>query len=250
MIDKKLSAEKKSCDKAARRNELNRRFLENGFDDLTDEEIIELMLYCSGVQDRAGDTAKKLLRDMGCVSDILDADPYTLMKMGVSEKCAVFFRMMTAVSGRYFNSAAADTLYDTPEKLIGLFRPHFAGLAREEFRVACFKDDMSLIVTETVSRGSGIDAEVDHRALIEVILRNECSAAAVSHNHPNASCEPSDADKRFTAKLYSILQILGIELADHIIVGRGSALSMREEYPELFTVPADVDEDIFGQSVR
>lgn len=245
MNDKKLSAEKKSCDKTARRNELNRRFLGNGFEGFTDEEIIELMLYCSGMQDMAWENAKKLLDDMGSVYDILDADPHTLMKMGVSEKCAVFFRMMTAVSGRYFNSAEADTLYDTPEKLIGLFRPHYAGLAREEFRVACFKEDMSLIVTETVSRGSGIGAEVNCRALIEVILRNECSVAAVSHNHPNASCEPSDADKRFTAELYRILDTLGIELADHIIVGRGSALSMREGYPELFTVPADEDEDIF-----
>lgn len=222
------------ADNSQRRSELNRRFLSSGFDNFGEEDIIELMMYYCVPKNKARENAERLLNELGNISDILDADPRTLMKTGASEKCAVFFRVITAISGRYYNSAESGTIYDSTEKLIGLFRPHFAGLSHEEFRIACFNNDMSLIMTETVSKGSGVSADVDHRVLTEVILRNECSVAAVAHNHPNASCEPSDSDLRFTADLYRILKTMDIELADHIIVGKQSAMSLKDEYPLLF----------------
>lgn len=221
--------------KTDRKEELSRRFLDSGFEGFCSEEILELMLYFSGPRDRAEETAKKILENFSSISDVLDADPTTMMKAGISENTAVFFRMLTAVSGRYYNSARSGLLYDSTDKLIELFRPHYAGLYNEEFRVACFREDMSLIMTEAVSRGSGARAEVSLRALTEMILRNDCSLAAVAHNHPNASAEPSDTDLRFTKNLYNVLKTMDIELVDHIIIGKTEGLSLKDEYPRLFS---------------
>ena len=226
---------KESAESSDRLGELGKRFLSSGFADFGSEEILELMLYYSVPRDRAEETAKKLLDNFGSISDILGADPDMLIKKGVSENTAVFFRMLTAVAGRYHNSARSGTVYDSTEKLIGLFRPHYAGLNNEEFRIACFREDKSLIMTEAVSKGSGARTEVSLRALTEMILRSGCSLAAVSHNHPNASAEPSDTDLDFTEHLVRVLKMMDVELLDHIIIGKGSGYSMKEEYPELFT---------------
>lgn len=225
---------KQSAESRDRREELGKRFLSSGFADFGSDEILELMLYYSVPRGRAEETAKKLLNDLGSISDVLDADPDMLMKTGVSENTAVFFRMLTSVAGRYHNSAQSGTVYDSTEKLIGLFRPHYAGLNNEEFRIACFREDMSLIMTEAVSRGSGARTEVSLRTLTEMILRSGCSLAAVSHNHPNASAEPSDTDLDFTEHLVKVLKMMDVELVDHIIIGKSSGFSMKEEYPELF----------------
>ncbi|MGN0695396.1 MAG: JAB domain-containing protein [Oscillospiraceae bacterium] len=230
-----ISSEKEKPKKSSdRREELSRRFLESGFNGFCSEEILELMLYFSVPRDSAEKNAKKILEDIGSISDVLDADPNMLRKAGVSENTAVFFRMLTAVAGRYYSSARSGMIYDSTDKLIELFRPHFAGLNNEEFRIACFREDMSLIMTETVSRGSGARAEVSLRTLTEMILQNDCSLAAAAHNHPNASAEPSDADLRFTHNLYRLLKTMDIELVDHIIIGKGAGYSIKEEYPRLF----------------
>ncbi|MGN1416892.1 MAG: JAB domain-containing protein [Oscillospiraceae bacterium] len=229
-------SDKETAEKSRdRRAELSRRFLSSGFEGFCSEEILELMLYFSVPRDRAEETAKKILENFSSISDVLDADPSALMKTGVSENTAVFFRMLTAVSGRYYNSARTGLVYDSTEKLIELFRPHFTGLYHEEFRIACFREDMSLIMTEAVSRGSGMRAEVSRRTIADMILRNDCSLAAVSHNHPNASAEPSDTDLRFTEGLYRVLRALDIELVDHIIIGKSSGFSVKEAYPKLFS---------------
>lgn len=57
-----------------------------------------------------------------------------------------------------------------------------------------------------------------------------CSAAAVIlvHNHPSGDPEPSTDDLRITARLADAGRILGIEVLDHVAVGDGRYVSLRE----------------------
>jgi DNA repair protein RadC len=56
-----------------------------------------------------------------------------------------------------------------------------------------------------------------------------CSASAVVlvHNHPSGDAQPSEADIKVTHDLIRAGQILKVELLDHIIIGRGQHLSLR-----------------------
>ena len=56
-----------------------------------------------------------------------------------------------------------------------------------------------------------------------------CNAAAVilSHNHPSGNPEPSHEDISLTKKLLSALQLVGIRLLDHMIVGHNEIVSMQ-----------------------
>lgn len=40
------------------------------------------------------------------------------------------------------------------------------------------------------------------------------------HNHPNGSLEPSEQDLEVTRRLVSAGRVLGIEVVDHLIIGR------------------------------
>ncbi|MDC6486031.1 JAB domain-containing protein, partial [Luminiphilus sp.] len=55
------------------------------------------------------------------------------------------------------------------------------------------------------------------------------SAIIVAHNHPSGSFAPSDADIRLTERLSRALELLDIDLLDHLIVGHGGFLSMASE---------------------
>ena len=51
----------------------------------------------------------------------------------------------------------------------------------------------------------------------------------LAHNHPSGNPEPSQADRELTQRLIESGEILGIRLLDHIIIGDGVYISMREK---------------------
>jgi DNA repair protein RadC len=57
------------------------------------------------------------------------------------------------------------------------------------------------------------------------------SAASVvlAHNHPSGDPEPSEDDITITKRLIEAGKILGVEVIDHIIVGKNGFFSFKEK---------------------
>ncbi|RQW19203.1 hypothetical protein EH196_19400 [Bacillus sp. C1-1] len=51
----------------------------------------------------------------------------------------------------------------------------------------------------------------------------------VAHNHPSGDTEPSKDDIAVTMKLQQAANVFGIRLLNHLIIGDGSFLSMKEK---------------------
>lgn len=62
----------------------------------------------------------------------------------------------------------------------------------------------------------------DVRGTIARLIAMNVPAVFLAHNHPDGDPEPSKLDLEFTAKFKSALDLLGIQLVDHIIVGGGT----------------------------
>ena len=57
----------------------------------------------------------------------------------------------------------------------------------------------------------------------------KCSASLVcAHNHPSGDPTPSPEDISLTARLVEAGQIVGIDVLDHLIIGDGSFVSLKE----------------------
>ncbi|NBY42215.1 MAG: hypothetical protein EBQ49_02730, partial [Verrucomicrobia bacterium] len=46
------------------------------------------------------------------------------------------------------------------------------------------------------------------------------AAAIVAHNHPSGDPSPSSADRAVTRQLVEAGRVIGVELLDHVIIGR------------------------------
>jgi DNA repair protein RadC len=53
-------------------------------------------------------------------------------------------------------------------------------------------------------------------------------ALILAHNHPSGDPEPSEDDVRLTRRLQRCGETLGIEVLDHLVVGAGRWVSLRE----------------------
>jgi DNA repair protein RadC len=62
----------------------------------------------------------------------------------------------------------------------------------------------------------------------EAIIHNSASVV-LAHNHPSGDPEPSDEDLTITKRLVKSGKILGIEVIDHIIIGKTGFSSFKEK---------------------
>ena len=64
--------------------------------------------------------------------------------------------------------------------------------------------------------------------LFRYALKENCAALIVAHNHPSGDPTPSPEDVTVTRKIIEGGQLLDIEVLDHLIIGRGRFISLKE----------------------
>ncbi|MPM40951.1 hypothetical protein SDC9_87600 [bioreactor metagenome] len=64
---------------------------------------------------------------------------------------------------------------------------------------------------------------------MRVALLSNAASIMVAHNHPSGNPEPSEADLVTTKKLEEVGDLMGIRLLDHLIIGDGHFISLKEQ---------------------
>ncbi len=115
-----------------------------------------------------------------------------------------------------------------PRDLVPLLEEEFRGCDREHFLAVLLDTRHRVLAVETVSVGC-LDASLVHpRELFKGAVALGGAAVIAAHNHPSGCAAPSGDDLGLTRRLARCGRLLGIELLDHIIVGRGEYTSLRE----------------------
>jgi len=108
-------------------------------------------------------------------------------------------------------------------------------LDREHFYILHLNTRMEVTGTEVVSIGS-LDATIVHpREIFRTSIKKSAASIVLVHNHPSGDPSPSEDDLSITKRLVDAGRILGISVQDHVIIGRGSFVSVRETCPGLFS---------------
>ena len=99
-------------------------------------------------------------------------------------------------------------------------------LRQEVFKVLLFDKKWNYISGICVSYGTVERALVHPREVFYHAVKNLASAVIVAHNHPSGDCTPGKTDYKTTERLVKAGKIMGIDVADHMIVGNGKYYSM------------------------
>ena len=102
-------------------------------------------------------------------------------------------------------------------------------LDREHFRVILLSTRHEVLGIADVSVGGLASAPVHPREVFKEAIRHSAAAVIVVHNHPSGHPEPSGDDVAITAQLRAAGRLMGIEILDHIVIGKhGQHASLRE----------------------
>ncbi len=115
-----------------------------------------------------------------------------------------------------------------PSHAYQLIKDELENETREIFVVILQDTKGFLICHEVVSIGSLSQTLVHPREVFYPAIRHKAASLLVAHNHPSGDPTPSPQDLELTRLLLEAGRLIGIPLNDHLIIGKCSYLSLRQ----------------------
>jgi DNA repair protein RadC len=157
------------------------------------------------------------VEDLACISGI-----------GVAKAC----RITAAVElGKRLatNPKEKRVRVNSPRQVAELFMEDMRRLKQECFRVLMLNVKNEIMAIEEVSVGNINSSIADPREVFRPAIRRGSASVILAHNHPSGNPDPSDSDINSTKRLAAAGELLGIKVMDHIVIGDGTFVSMRQD---------------------
>jgi len=122
-----------------------------------------------------------------------------------------------------------DVKITSPQDIADLLMEEMQYLKQECFKIILLDTKNKVIKVEGISVGILNASLVHPREVFIKAIRQHSAAIVLAHNHPSGDPEPSAEDKNITKRLCDAGELLGISVLDHIIIGRGTYLSFKQE---------------------
>ncbi len=200
------------------------KLLERGTASLSDAEILAVF-FGSG---RAGVSAVELGREMierfGSLRQLSRASVEDLLQIpGIGPAKAAQLAAVFEFGHRLAKEPYHERPVECPEDVFALVGADMQRLAQEAVRVVMLNHRKRHIHTGEIFRGTGNESFANPAEILRRAISHSAHAIVLVHNHPSGDPSPSQADCDATRRLKSACDAIGIELADHLIVGSLSA---------------------------
>ena len=224
---------------AGHRERLRHRARTAGLTHLPDYELLELFLFRSQPQGDVKPIAKALLTRFGSLAAVLAASVEDLMTVrtedargrtrGVGTETALDLAALHEVARRVAREPAVKRpVISSWTALLAYVRVALQHEPREQFRVLYLDKKNQLILDEIQNRGTVDHAPVYPREVVRRGLEVSAAAMILVHNHPSGDPTPSRADIDMTRQIILAAKSLGLEVHDHLIVGREGVASFKQ----------------------
>lgn len=189
---------------------------------LMDAELFELLIGAGSRGFSAQQVSHALIEQAGSLAEMArweTADFKRVHGLGPAKAAELAAAMELARRIRERDHDPGAKL-DTPVKVWSRLEPLSSSLSVEKCWVLCLNRRNRLITIQEVSSGTATSSLLHPREVFRQALRYGAPAAIVAHNHPSGDPSPSTADRAVTRQLVEAGRVIGVELLDHVIIGR------------------------------
>jgi DNA repair protein RadC len=203
------------------------KLLERGSAALSDAELLAVLLG-SGVRGKdAIALGRELLLGAGSLGALLVRPDQSVRAVGLGPAK----RARIAAALELARRSLAEQLTELPSlgnpRDSGEFlRARLRHLPYEVFGCLYLDNRHRVLAFEELFRGTIDGANVHPREVVRACLERNACAVIFAHNHPSGIAEPSAADCAITHELRDALQLVGVRVLDHLVIGAGEPVSM------------------------
>lgn len=205
------------------------KLLKAGAGTLSNAELLAIILRTGSRHRPAIGLAQDLLGQIDGLKGLADASAEELMGLtGIGQVKAVQLVALGELTRRMHAARYTRTVIESACGLADLLMPRTRFLMKEVFFTVLLDRQNQVLGIEEVSRGSVDETVVHPREVFREAIRRSASALLLAHNHPSGNPEPSATDLAITRQLSEGSKLLGIQILDHVILGDGQYVSLKE----------------------
>lgn len=205
------------------------RLFNLGSEALCDAELLAIILRSGSKNENVIDLSNRLISTYG-LNKLFDCELNELCSIkGIGIGKASQIISIKELSKRIFTNENKKEKIVKASDVFNLFRNKFIGEDKEHFFIVLINTKNCIIKVERISMGI-LDASIVHpREVFRPAIRNSASRIILVHNHPSGDPSPSKEDLDITRKLNDAGELIGIDVLDHVIIGRDKYWSWVEE---------------------
>ncbi len=198
---------------------------------LTSAELLAILLRVGVSGENAVQVGQRLLQTFGGISGMHRAafEELTAQRgLGVAKvaqiKAAIELGRRLTIEAPHERPAI-----HSPADAAGLIQYEMSAFEQEHLRVLYLDTRNRVLGMRDVYRGSLNSSQVRIGELFRGAIRKNCAAVIIAHNHPSGDPTPSPDDIAVTRIIVEAGKILDIDVLDHIIIGHGRYVSLKEK---------------------
>ncbi len=206
------------------------RLAKLGPQSLSTAELLAILLRVGMVGETAVQVGQRLLQTFGGISGIHRASFDELSNQkGIKLAKAAQIKAAIELGRRLvLESPEERPIVHSPADAAELVQYEMSALEQEELRVLLLDTRNRVQHIETVYRGSVNSSQVRVAEIFKAAIRRNATNLIVIHNHPSGDPTPSPDDVAITRAILQAGELLDVKLLDHIIIGSGRIVSLKE----------------------
>ena len=193
-----------------------------GIENLSDEELLALIISSGTTGHSSLDIARDLLDDCHYLNELMNKSAeyfYHFKGLKVAKAMKLIATMEIA---KRINEKRL-LIYEeegevTSESLFRRYKMAFGKHSQEVLSIIILNKNKRIIYETVLYRGNDNAILLNTRDIIRLLLIHNGYYFYLIHNHPNDSLFPSEADLKFTQKIMNKTQSIGITMLDHLII--------------------------------
>jgi len=210
------------------------RLVKYGVESLSLQDLLSL-IFGRGVKgESVVNISQKLINTFGSLDQLSEAsieELKTIRGLGLAKACQLkaCFEISKRLAREESLNKNKNIIIKSPKDLYPLLKEKIINFHKEYFMVASLDNRNKIISIDVVSIGTLNSSLIHPRETFEVAIRNHAAGIIICHNHPSCELKPSKDDLIVTQNLVKAGKLLGIEVADHLIITKDGLFSFKEK---------------------
>ncbi len=207
------------------------RLLQHGGGSLADSELLAVLLRTGRVGVSALQMGMDVLRENGGLAGLLTATPHSLRRNGLGAAKAAALLAAVELGRRLAREQLLDREPLSRPVDVARYLALRYHTCDQEVMGALFLDARNRLLGEReMFRGTLSRISVEPREILRECLQRGAASIYLFHTHPSGDPSPSAEDLLFTRRMAEAAEIVGLRLADHVVLGnRGRWVSLKEK---------------------
>lgn len=207
------------------------RLFRYGSEALSNVELLAILLGSGTKNENIISLSSKIIRDNGGLNGVFNSSLEDFTKInGIGKAKASKLLAMIELSKRFKSFKDGDNYkISSPKDAAFLVMEEMRLLKQEQLKVIMLNTKNIVINVKKVFVGSLNSSIVHPREVFNDAIKKSSASIIICHNHPSGDPTPSDEDIKVTIRIKECGEILGIQLIDHLIIGNGIYISLKEK---------------------